>query len=338
VNILLTGSSGFVGRRLVERLLETRPGDGIAAFLLPGEAVPPPFVGKIEILRGDLRDSSAVREAVRGRDLVFHVAGLISYWVLDRGAMEAVNVGGVRSVVDACLEFGVKRLVHVSSVGAIGFHPDGTPADEETPFNWPESFGYMATKRDGQRVVREAVRDRGLDAVIVNPASVMGPGDPGRDTAHNRLYATMYARPAFFGSFGGGLAVVDVRDLVDTILAAAERGRKGEAYLSVGANAPYTRILELMAKGAGRRFVPFVAPSFALVAAGWAAELVSRATRRRPLITAAYGRLSGWKAYYSGEKSRRELGIAYRPLEETIADGCRYFEDTFLNKAWSATA
>lgn len=328
----MTGASGFVGRRLVARLLETRPGDSVSALLLPSEPVPGPFEGRVEILRGDLRDAEAVRSALRGRELVFHVAGFISYWVLDAALMEAVNVEGVRTLVDACLECGVRRLVHVSSVGAIGFHRDGSPADEGTAFNWPESFGYMTTKRDGQRIVEQAARERGLDAVIVNPASVMGPGDPGPLTAHNRLYASMYKAKTFFGTFGGGLAVVDVRDLVETILAAAERGRRGEAYLSVGANVPYTRVLELMAACAGRRFIPFVAPAFALSAAGWLAELLSRLTGKRPLITLAYGRLSGWTAYYSAEKSRRELGVSYRPLEETIADSCRYYEGQFLKK------
>jgi dihydroflavonol-4-reductase len=332
VNILVTGASGFVGRRLISRLLDTRPQDTVAVLLLPKEEAPEAFVGKVEILRGDLRDAQAVRDAVRGRDLVFHIAGFISYWVLDAGIMEDVNVGGVRAVVDACVEFKVRRLVHVSSVGAIGFHHDGSEANEETPFNWPESFGYMTTKRDGQGIVREAARERGLDAVIVNPASVMGPGDPLPGSAHNRLYGNMYGSPFFFGSFGGGLAVVDVRDLVETILAAAEKGRKGEAYLSVGANVPYTRVLELMAKSAGKRFFPFVVPPFALIAAGWVAELVSRLTRKRPLITVAYGRLSGWTAYYSSEKSRRELGVSYRSLEETIADGCKYYEASFLDR------
>jgi dihydroflavonol-4-reductase len=336
VNILVTGATGFVGRRLVESLLAARPRDkvardAIAAFLLPGEAVPEAFLGGVEIVRGDLRDAESVRAAVRGRDLVFHIAGFISYWRLDAEIMERVNVGGVRSIVEACLECKVKRLVHVSSVGAIGFNRDGSPSGEGTPFNWPESFGYMTTKRDGQRLVREAFLSRGLDAVIVNPASVMGPGDPVPGSAHNRLYASMYKGPLFFGTFGGGLAVVDVRDLVDTIVAAAERGVAGEAYLSVGANVPYTRILELMARNAGKRFLPFAVPPFLLVAAGWLAELLSRLTRKRPLITPAYGRLSGWVAYYSNEKSRRDLGVSYRGLEETIADGCRYYEETFLN-------
>ena len=329
MRILVTGATGFVGQCLVARLLE-RGGDRVAAFLLPNEAVPPAFEGRVEILRGDLRDRAAVLAAIKGAEFVYHVAGFISYWVLDEAIMRAVNVEGTRAVVDACLECGVHRLVHVSSVGAIGFHHDGSEADEGTPFNWPESFGYMTTKRDGQRVVEEAARTRGLDAVIVNPASVMGPGDPVKLSAHNRLYGNMYGAPFFFGTFTGGLAVVDVRDLVETILAAAERGRKGEAYLSVGANVPYSRVLRLLAAEAGKRFVAFPIPAFALTAAGWAAELVSRLTKKRPLITVAYGRLSSWVAYYSAAKSRKELGIAYRSLEETIADGCRYYERSFL--------
>ena len=332
MNILVTGASGFVGRRLVSRLLDTRPQDKVAVFLLPTETLPEDLLRKVEVLRGDLRQPETVRAAVRGRDLVFHVAGFISYWVLDAGIMEAVNVGGTRAIIDACLEFKVKRLVHVSSVGAIGFNPDGSEADEDTPFNWPESFGYMTTKRDGQRVVMDAVRERGLDAVVVNPASVMGPGDPVPGSAFNRLCGNVCGHKVFIGTFAGGISIVDVRDLVETIIAAADKGRKGEAYLAVGANASYKRVLELMAKEAGTIFIPLVVPPFVLVAAGWLAELFSRLSRKRPLITVAYGRLSGWTAYNSNAKSRRELGITYRSLEETIADGNKYYAETFLKK------
>jgi dihydroflavonol-4-reductase len=332
VNILVTGATGFVGRQLVSRILDTMPADKVAAFLLPNESVPESFAGKVEILRGDLRDREAVRAAVRGRDRVYHVAGYISYWILDEDVMRAVNVGGVQAVVDACLEFKVKRLIHVSSVGAIGFRKDASLADETTPFNWPESFGYMTTKRDGQKIVVDAVREKGLDAVIVNPASVMGPGDPIPGSAHNRLYANMYKGAFFFGTFAGGLAVVDVRDLVETILAAGEKGRSGEAYLSVGADIPYSHVLELMAINARKKFIPFAVPPFLVVVAGAVAEFFSRFTKKRPLVTIAYGRLSGWSAYYKNAKSREELGVSYRHLEETIADGCRYYEETFLRK------
>ncbi len=331
MNILVTGASGFVGRQLVAALSERRPGDSISVLLIPGEAVPQAFTGKVLVERGDLREPESIRKAIRGKDLVFHLAGFISYWVLDAETLRAVNVEGVRAIVDACLEFGVKRLVHVSSVGAIGFDPRGLPVGEDKAFNWPDNFHYMTTKRDGQRIVEQAAREKGLDAVIVNPASIMGPGDPAPGSAHNRLYGNMYRLPFFIGTFGGGLAIVDVRDLVETILAAAERGRAGEAYLSVGANVPYKEVLSLMARHAGKKFLPLVIPSFVLAMAGWLAELISRLTRRRPLLTRAYGRLSGWTAYYSNRKSIDELGISYRPLDHTVRDGCAYYASSFLN-------
>jgi len=331
VNILVTGASGFVGRQLVAALADRRPEDSLSVLLLPGENIPQPFVGKVLVERGDLRNPDSIRRAIRGKDLVFHLAGHISYWILDAETLKAVNVDGVRAIVQACMDFGVKRLVHVSSVGAIGFDPLGIPADEARPFNWPDNFHYMTTKRDGQRIVEQAAREKGLDAVIVNPASIMGPGDPEPYSAHNRLYGNMFRLPVFIGTFGGGLAVVDVRDLVATILAAAERGRSGESYLSVGANVPYKEVLSLMARHAGKKFLPIVIPSFALACAGWLAELLSRLTRRRPLLTLAYGRLSGWTAYYSNRKSIDELGASYRPLDQTIGDGCAYYASAFSN-------
>jgi len=331
VNILVTGASGFVGRQLVAVLLERQPGDSLSVLLLPGEAIPQAFIGKVLIERGDLRDRESIRQAIRGKDLVYHLAGYISYWVLDAGMLRAVNVEGVRAIVEACLEFGIKRLVHVSSVGAIGFDPLGIPTDETKSFNWPENFHYMTTKRDGQRIVEQAAQERGLDAVIVNPASIMGPGDPVPFSAHNRLYGNMFRLPVFIGTFGGGLAIVDVRDLAETILAAAERGRTGESYLSVGANVPYKEVLSLMAHHAGKKFLPLVIPPFVLVMAGWLAELISRLTRRRPLLTLAYGRLSGWTAYYSNKKSVDELGVSYRPLDQTVRDGCSYYASSFLS-------
>jgi len=87
----------------------------------------------------------------------------------------------------------------------------------------------------------------------------------------------------------------------------------------------------LMAHHAGKKFLPLVIPPFVLVMAGWLAELISRLTRRRPLLTLAYGRLSGWTAYYSNKKSVDELGVSYRPLDQTVRDGCSYYASSFLS-------
>ena len=333
MDILVTGSGGFVGQTLVRTLLETRPNDRIFAFLLPHEEVPEFWSDNATIIRGDLRDRETVFSAISGKSLVFHLAAYISYWKLDETRMQEINRDAVRHVIDACIAADVKRLVHISSVGAIGFRKDGSETKESEPFNWPEDFGYMTTKRDGQRMVLDAVRNHNLDAVIVNPASVMGPGDPDGNSAHNRLYVDMYRRPFFFGTFAGGLAIVDVRDLVSVIVSAADKGRAGECYLAVGANVPYRRVLEIMAKEAGKPFIPWKVPPLLLTSAGYVMEGLSLLTRKRPLLTTAYGRLSGWTAYYANTKSIEELGAHYRPLEQTIADTCSWFEKTLLKSS-----
>ncbi len=332
MTIALTGASGFVGRALLPRLAAAYPGARLRALVMPGdplaaglgELVP----GRLETVDGDVTAAETVDRLVAGAARVLHLAGLISYWRLETARLQAVNVEGTRNVVEACIRAGVGRLLHVSSVGAIGFRRDGTPADEDEPFNWPDSLPYMTTKRAGQQVVQDAVRDGRLDAVIVNPASVMGPGDPNPATPHNQLYGMIRASRVPL-TFSGGLAIVDVRDLCDVILAALLRGETGGRYLAVGANVGYADVVSAIAREFGREVRPIALPAPLVTAGGALLELASRFTRRRPLLTAGYGRLSGWTAYYANGRSRALLGRDYLPFGETIRDGCRFYERAF---------
>ncbi|MEW5901268.1 MAG: NAD-dependent epimerase/dehydratase family protein, partial [Acidobacteriota bacterium] len=278
---------------------------------------------------GDINDRDRVGKAFQGQTHVIHLAGFISYRRQDRRRLMEVNLAGVRSIVDAALRVPVQRLIHVSSVGAIGFDKKGRLVDESAPFNWPPYFHYMTSKHFGQRVVEDAVRLKGLNAIILNPASIMGPGDHVRGTPHNQLYNAIY-RGLLFGSFAGGLGVVDVRDVAAIILKGLNRGRVGEKYLLVGANLSYPEILKVIAKQAERRVFPFRIPAFFLAAAGLALEGVSRVAGNKPLLTYAYGRLSGWTTFYDNSKSRQDFGHEYIPIEDTIRDSCRYFERTFM--------
>lgn len=335
MNLLVTGATGFVGSVLVPRLLG-RPDVGEIAALVPeGERLPAALRrGPVRVLRGDIRDRGAVRDACRGRSHVIHMAACISYRRRDRGLLLDVNVGGTANVVDGCLAAGAERLVHISSVGAVGFHPDGRPADEETPFNWPEDFGYMTSKNRGQRVVEEAVRSRDLPAVILSPASIMGPGDPDPHTPHNRLYR-MACRGALLGSFAGGLSVVDVRDLAALIVRALGAGRVGEKYLVAGANVEYADVVRALGRAAGRRAIPLKIPAPLLISAGTILEAAAGLAGGRPLLTRSYGRLSGWRVYHSNEKSRGEFAHTYIDFETTVRDGLDFYRRTFISAGHS---
>jgi dihydroflavonol-4-reductase len=330
VRVLVTGATGFVGAVLMPELVRRYGAGAVDAFVLPNDPIPATWrESGVRRFEGDIADPGAVAAAVAGHGHVVHLAGFISYWKGDAGRLKAVNEDGVRSVVEACLASGVERLVHVSSVGAVGFRPDGAPADETTPFNWPEDILYMGSKRRGQDIVERAVRDRGLRAVILNPASIMGPGDHNRATPHNRLYDRICGRTQW-GSFAGGLAIVDVRDLAAIVLAALDgRGRDGESYLVVGANLSYRDVVRRISRACGRKSHPFPVPPAFLTAAGHALEALARRSGRPPLLTAAYGKLSGWTAYYDSAKSRREFGHTYIDADRTIADGWDYFRTTF---------
>jgi len=331
MRILVTGATGFVGSVLVPQLIKQYGPDSISAYVLPGDRIPESWKDeRVRLFYGDIADRKRLSEAVREQTHVIHLAGLISYWRRDFDRLMRVNWQGVCAVVEACLRAGVSRLVHVSSVGAIGFQKRGRLIDETTPFNWPPYFHYMTSKFFGQEVVAEAVRKNGLNAVILNPASIMGPGDPVLETPHNQLYARVYNGP-MFGSFRGGLGVVDVRDVVAIMIKGLDRGRTGKKYLLVGANLSYQDVLRLIGKHARRPVYPFPVPGWLLSAAGLSLELVSQLTRKRPLLTYAYGRLSGWTTFYSNEKSRRDFSHEYIGVEKTIQDSCRYFERTFIS-------
>lgn len=335
MKILVTGATGFVGSVLLPRLVRSSGASSVAAYVLPGDSLPAAWKDEpVEVIYGDITDGEGLARACRGRTHVVHLAGLISYWRGDFDRLLRVNRDGVRCVVEGCLEAGVERLVHVSSVGAVGFNKGGALIDEETPFNWPPIFHYMWSKFLGQRVVENAVRARGLQAVVLNPASIMGPGDHNPRTPHNRVYEAVY-RGAMFGSFGGGLGVVDVRDVAAIAEKALTGGRVGERYLLVGANLTYRDVLRLIGRHSGRRVYPWRVPGAVLTAAGVAMETASLMTRKRPRLTRSYGALSGWTTYYDSSKSRRAFHHAYIPIDRTIRDACRYFEQNFLREGVS---
>lgn len=330
MKILVTGVTGFVGSVLLKELPSSFPEARISVFVLPED----PFKRSLSpskglrVIEGDVTDAGDISEAVQGHTHVVHLAGLISYRKRDKRKLMAVNARGVENIVSACLQHRIAKLIHISSVGACGFFKDGKLADEETPFNWPADFHYMVSKHEGQKIGEKACEEEGLSTVILLPASLMGPGDPDIATPHNQLYARIYKK-GLFGCFSGGLAVVDVRDLVEMILKALKSHIRCQKYLVVGANVKYAEVVKAIARHANKRIYPFPVPSFLLSAAGGFLEFMETMTKRKPLLTRTYGKLSGWTVYYSNEKSRRDFDHRYRPFEVTIADGCRYFEENF---------
>jgi dihydroflavonol-4-reductase len=316
--VLVTGATGFLGSHLVCRLAEAGQRVRVLVRDPARLSVPAAVVDALDVRVGDITDPDSVADAVSGVGTVFHCAAFIGLGQpTDRRKLNRVNVGGTATVVNAALEAGIRRLVYTSSIAALGRSADITHCLDETA-EWSESplnTAYAISKYRAELEVHRAIAE-GLDAVIVNPSVIMGPGRRGENTmkiAERVLAKTIPALPS------GSTNVVDVEDVVEGLLAAMERGATGERYVLAGQNLSWTAIIGTLAEALGVE-APGRIMSFRLALfLGGLMELVSVVTRRPPLVSRESARLTGHKTCYDNAKAIRELDMDFRPFSETAA-------------------
>lgn len=308
---LVTGGSGFLGSHLVRALAER--GDDLR--LLARRSSKLEHLGEIEFERatGDVTDRRAVRRALAGVDRVFHVAGRTSLRPGDRSAVFETNLRGARTVFEEALRAGVERLVHTSTVGAIGVAKPNSTADEDSPFEIGHlGLAYVNSKHEAEL---EAFRlaAQGLPVVIVNPSFVLGPDDPSGTSMGLVRRFLLGQIPAYVD---GALNIVDVRDVAKGHLLADAKGRIGERYILSGRNFTFDRLFADLARISGVHPPPLKLPAKVALAGARVAELgrVQLPTAVDEILSA-----SQWWAYRN-TKAKRELGFAPRPHEQTLED------------------
>lgn len=315
--ILITGATGFLGMHLVPRLVAK--GHRVRILVRPTSSQTSFEDLPVERVTGDVTDRGSVGEAIRGCDWVIHAAANLSYWGDDRVSLEQVNVEGTRNVAQLCRQEGVKRLVHVSSVAAIGI-PDSPnhPANEEFLFNLEgKELPYHVSKHRAEQIILDEVA-RGLDAVTVNPASIFGPY---RKSYRGSDMFRKVRRTSIVPYFTGGICAVHVGDVVDGIQAALCGGLAGQRYILGGENVTLRGLAEQTAAAMDlrRTFVPV--PPFVTALAAMILEPWGRLRGRRPYITHVTHYCASRYHFYSSEKARRMLGYAPREFS-SILDEC----------------
>lgn len=310
---LVTGATGFVGSHVVRKLLQA--GHRVR-ILRRKESSTKMLAGlNVETAIGDVTDRNSVFEAANGCDAVFHVAGHVSFWRGHHEIQKRINVDGTRHVVEACLAHKVKRLVHTSSIAAIGFAPEGKLATEETEYNWwPYRINYNNTKYLAEEEVRQGIK-KGLDAVMVNPAVIFGPGDLNLN-AGAMVFQLARRKIPFYPK--GGCCVCDVEDVTDGHLQAFLKGRTGEKYILGGDNYCWKDLFKLMAEVVGVPPPKYQVPALPLKLVAYGFDLVSIFTKKEPLMSPESARISVIPCYYSSEKAIRELGYKITPFRETV--------------------
>jgi dihydroflavonol-4-reductase len=308
MRVLITGGTGFLGSHLCRRMLA----DGHDVRLLVRSRSH--RQDDVSTVLGDVTAPETLEAAIKDREWVVHAAADLNYWRENPERQMKVNVEGTRNIARACREGGVQRMLHVSSVAAVGIPASSQPpASESFPFNLENSgLVYHLSKRRAEESVLAEV-ERGLNAVIVNPASVTGPG---------RLSGLIrnVRRGPVVPCFSGGNCVVHVADVVDGIRAAIACGKTGQRYILGGENLTFRAMAERAARAMNlsRRFVaipPFVTGCAAAVFEPW-----GRWRHRPPKFAHMIHYCANRFLYYDSSKARHELQYCPRDFDGILQD------------------
>lgn len=318
--VAVTGATGFVGFHLARRLAEA--GARVAALVRPTADRGRLVAAGVRCVEGSLEEPAALSELAGGCEFLFHVAGAVDFGG-DWQRLRRVNVEGTRRVLAAALAGGVHRVVHTSSIVAVGASPQPRSLDETARWNLgPMRVPYVTTKRQAERLALAA--NGKLEVVVVNPGCVVGPDDFAGSEFGTLCRRFWRGRVPI--CFGGGNNFVDVRDVAEGLLRAAERGRPGQRYLLTGTNRSMTAFFGELSRAAGRTIPRLRLPTaFAPIVAA----LGERFTRRGPpALSVAQARLLPYFWYFHCCKARRELGYQPRPLRATLADAYAFWFHT----------
>lgn len=318
---LVTGACGHLGGTLV-RLLE-RTGAQVRGLRLPSEQARDR--AHVTYSPGDVQDRDSLRPLFRGlagrEVVVFHTAAIVDISEEATPQMHDVNVNGTKNILALCREYGVKRLVYVSSVHAIP-EKDGYAVLREVDSFSPQQVtgGYAKTKAEATQAVLDAAA-QGLDAVVVHPSGILGPFDGTGN--HLVQLVKEYAGGKLPACVKGGYDFVDVRDVAAGCLAAAEKGRSGQCYILSNRHYEVKEVLAMAKTLCHGRRLP-VLPMWMAQAAepllGW----VARVKKQRPLYTkySLYTLRSNDR--FDHGKATAELGYRPRDLRQTVRDTLRW--------------
>ncbi len=314
MKVAITGATGHVGANVVRALLA----EGWSVRALVRQDVRALEGLNVERVQGDVLEADSLRALFDGAELAFHLAGHIT---LDpRGAARAfeVNVEGTRRVTQACLDAGVRRLVHFSSIHAFEDRPGGLPIDESRgAMRDPSRPRYGLSKAAGERVVMEAV-ERGLDAVIVNPTGVIGPHDyKGSRMGRILLSLASGAMPIVPEA---GYDWVDARDVAEGAKAAALRGRRGQRYILSGSRASLADLGRLVDEALAQKRMRLKVPLWTAWLGVPFDALASRLAGRTAQCTADSIKVLQGESRVSSALASGELAYTSRPLDVTVAD------------------
>lgn len=331
--ILVTGGTGLVGSHLLFDL--AKKGESIRALKRENSSLQnvrncfayysksaDELFDKIEWVNGDMLDTDSLHEALKGITKVYHCAALVSFKKADKNQMRNINVEGTRNIVDACIENKVQKLCYVSSIAALGSPEE--PNDlvtEKTPWTPEEKrSAYSASKFNSELEVWRGIEE-GLDAVIVNPSIILGPGQWHKGSS--LLFTSIAKGMKYFTR--GITGYVDVRDVSKAMVLLMDSNIKNERFLLNAANCSYEFIFKSIAKALNLPEPNRYASPLLTEIAWRLASLKKIFLFKEPSFTRATAQSSHSCTYYSSQKIKDELDFQFISVEDSIKATVKHF-------------
>lgn len=320
----VTGATGLLGTNLVRELVSQ--GIAVKALVRSLEKGRKQFgtTEGIELVAGDMTDVNAFAEHLHGCDVLFHTAAYFrdnykggSHWA----QLKAVNITGTEHLLNQAYRCGVRRFVHASSIAVLNGEP-GAPIDETCLRRPQDADDYYRSKILADDIVLEFLRQHPqMNGSLILPGWMWGPGDLGPTSSGQLANDVMHGKLP--GLVAGSFSVVDARDVALAMILAAERGRRGERYLAAGRHITMHQLVPLLGKIAGVKTPKRTLPMPLLYVLATLQEAYSRLSGKPVLLSMATVRLmvkEANRSHFNHAKSERELGLTFRPLEQTLQD------------------
>jgi len=321
--ILVTGGTGFLGSYIIKELIEK--GYSVRAIRRSNKTphyIPNEILSKTEWVEADILDVVALQDAMENIDTVIHSAGVVSFVKKDRKNMYQVNVEGTANVVNMALEKNVKKLIHISSVAALGRKNNGTHVNEEK--KWEENkmnTHYAKSKRNAELEVWRSIGE-GLNAIIVNPSTVLGYGD--WNTGSCAIFKNIYKEFPWYSPGINGF--VDVEDVAKVTLLLMESNIDSERFIINGDTWSFKKLQDIIADGFAKK-KPSKDATPLIMGIAWRLEkLKSMLTGKNPLLTKESARVAQSQTYFENDKVLKAFpGFSFTPLELSIKKACEKY-------------
>lgn len=325
----VTGSTGFLGLNVLEQLVQ-QGWDAVALHRASSELK---YLKRFPVERaeGDINDPDSLARAMPPNvDAVFHIAGDTNMWSRRNAQQDRINIDGTRHVVEAALRAKARRFVLTSSISAYGIH-EGRIDETAEQRGRISTINYQRSKYLSEQEARKGIA-RGLDVVILNPASVFGPYDT---TSWARLIQLIYAEK-LPGILPGALSFCHSREVAKAHIAAAERGRTGENYLLGGADASFLELVRTIGDVTGRKVPAKPVSKSVLKVVSQVGNWISYVTDKPPRITPEMVRMATRRMHCDSSKAIRELGFRTESLRTMVEDAVTWLKQEGYLERWAS--